>query len=163
MGENSSTFYLASFNTGLGQLSLVETEDNPTSDVLQKFQPTICKKRLPPSQTVHAQKIPKTHPLKQSTPAIQITNNVQQDPNDFVATSQSLDTGKKSFSCKLCAFNSLAKSKVIRHINLMHITQEDQFKCTLCDKTAKLKENMKKHYMGKHKLPEPLARAAVDT
>ncbi|XP_075242587.1 uncharacterized protein LOC142337286 [Convolutriloba macropyga] len=107
--------------------------------------------------------VPKIKKMNSQPPSpIQVTNNFQQDPNDFIATSQSLDTGKKSFSCKLCGFEVLSRSNLVRHINLKHISSNTEaIACTICDHTTRLKENMKKHYIGKHKLPEAMAKAAL--
>ena len=84
----------------------------------------------------------------------------EQNPADFVTSTQNLDTGNKSFKCKFCGYDYHERSKVTRHVPVKHITEGPVIKCNLCEYTAKLKFVMK-HYMGKHQLPESMADGAL--
>ena len=78
-----------------------------------------------------------------------------------MAAIQSLDNGKKSYSCKICGYSFHERSKVVRHVSLKHIAGGTVIKCNLCDHSSKLKADMKRHYMRKHSLPEATANAAL--
>ena len=93
--------------------------------------------------------------------APQQVTSFHQNPEDFVAASQDLDPGTKSFSCKLCGYSTKWRQHVVRHFNLKHITGGTVIKCNLCEHSTKLKADMKKHYMSKHGLPEAMAKSAL--
>ena len=96
-----------------------------------------------------------------SNTTVQLPEGVEQNPQDMISTSQCLETGKKTISCKLCLFQAPTKFQVLRHVKVRHMTGGMVYKCTMCEMTTKLKENLKQHYRRKHKLPEELARSAL--
>ena len=87
----------------------------------------------------------------------------KRNPDDFIGTMQSLDTGTKVFSCQFCGLQGSQKPNVRRHIVLKHIPEaKEDFKCITCGKTFSLKHTLKLHYLQGHEMPETLAKAALE-
>ena len=92
-----------------------------------------------------------------------VDTGFKRNPDDFIGTMQSLDTGKKIFSCQFCGFQGLLKTNVKRHVVFSHIPEaKDNFKCMTCEKQFAERRNLKAHYMQGHGMPENLAKAALD-
>ena len=93
---------------------------------------------------------------------IEIQPSFQQDPNDLMGTMQSLDSGEKIFSCKLCGLQGNKKPNVRRHIVLKHMQGlKDSFKCTVCEKEFSMKHHLMRHYMNCHNMNQKLANVAL--
>ena len=113
-------------------------------------------------------KVTKSEPVlsaMKATPKsqVQIQPDFQQDPNDMIATMQSLDSGRKVFSCKICGLQGLQKQNVRRHIILKHMQGLiASVSCSLCQKEFTLKSNLKAHYISAHNMPDNLAKAALN-
>ena len=102
--------------------------------------------------------------LKSSNSSVQIQPSFQQDPNDLVGAMQSLETGEKLFSCKLCGLQGKQRQNVRRHVVLKHMQSLiETVKCSICGKEFTLKSNLKSHYISAHGMPENLAKAAVNS
>ena len=93
-----------------------------------------------------------------------IQPDVQQDPNDLIGTLQSLDSGEKMFSCKLCGLQAKWKANVKGHVIRRHMQSlKETFACSMCDgKSFTSKQNLKLHYMKSHNMNEKVANAAID-
>ena len=100
--------------------------------------------------------------VKSPSNEMQIQPSFQQDPNDLIATTQSLDSGEILFSCKLCGLQAKWRTNVRRHIVLKHMQGlKESFKCTVCEKEFSLKHHLKGHYINSHNMNEKLAKAAL--
>ena len=89
----------------------------------------------------------------------------KRNPDDFIGTMQSMDTGKKVFSCQFCGLQGSQKANVRRHIVLKHILEaKEDFKCITCGKTFTLKHTLKLHYMylQGNEMLETLAKMALE-
>ena len=86
----------------------------------------------------------------------------QQDPNDLIGTMQSLDSGEKLFSCKLCGLQGKQKPNVRRHIVNKHMQSlQETYSCSLCEKSMTTRQSLKNHYMSSHGMNDKLAVAAI--
>ena len=174
LGKNQLQFFFANEDAGLGKVSISEQEHIEaleTSPQLKLILPAakaenFGSRKRPSQRNSKLAKAISEFQNQSKTPRIlsaaQQTspNFFQQDSIDFISASQSLDTGKSS-SCKFCCFEASLRQNLVRRVNLKHVLGTPSLNCTICEHTTKLKENMKKHYMGKHKLPEAMARAAL--
>ena len=87
----------------------------------------------------------------------------KRNPDDFIGTMQSLDTGSKVFSCQFCGLQGAQKANVRRHVVLKHIPEaKEELKCTICSREFNLKQHLKAHYMQAHSLSDGLAKAAMN-
>ena len=88
--------------------------------------------------------------------------NFQQDANDLVTAMQSLETGQKVFSCKMCGLQGKQKNNVLRHVVLKHMQGLKQnFRCIVCEKEFSLKHHLKGHLIKSHGMNEERAKAAI--
>ena len=159
--------FLARESYGIGSVAITRNfSKDDSSSLVPENKAKISHKNLKrPAQISHNEPRakPKVVPKQLITQSVinDSASGFQQNPDDFIATSQSLDTGKKSFSCKFCGFEAPVKARVVRHITLRHMTGGNVINCTICEYSSKLKENMKRHYIKTHKLPEAMARGAL--
>ena len=131
---------------------------NMKRQVIDKISPQ--KPKAP--KTVNQEKSKSNSSIKLITTAMKMQPSFQQDPNDVIATMQSLDSGEKVFSCKLCGHQAKLKPNIRRHIVLKHMEGlKESFKCTVCGKEFNLKHHLKGHYMSFHNMNEQLAKAAL--
>ena len=84
-----------------------------------------------------------------------------ENPGNFIETVLFPETGLKSYSCKFCGLQKGDRSNLRRHILFNHLSNVGMVSCNLCEHKSKLRGDMKKHYMGKHKLPEKMATLAL--
>ena len=70
--------------------------------------------------------------------------------------------GIKLFTCALCVYKTKKSSDVQRHCRAKHSEYFPSVDCTICDYSTTDKQKLKSHYMNGHKLPEVVAKAAVD-
>ena len=71
------------------------------------------------------------------------------------------NNGEKSLQCSFCGYQSTYLSAVKRHLEMKHMPSKVVFPCQTCQKTFKLKQDLKKHYMNIHKMPEPAAKTMI--
>ena len=147
--------------TPIGKVYFEEYQENSFLKPPKKVTQITRKRTHLPTSTVTSQK-PRSKPVIQPPNAIQVSANFAQKPSDFIETVQSLETGKKIFTCKFCGLQKNDKGNLGRHILTKHLSNVEMMKCTICDYTTKLKGNMKQHYITKHKLPGSLAQSAVN-
>ena len=115
-------------------------------------------------------KITKTSSFKQQpatsneNSSLQVQTSFQQDPNDMIGAMQSLESGEKVFTCKLCGLQGKQKANVRGHVIRKHMKSlKETFSCSMCDgKSFSSKQNLKHHYMRSHNMNEKVANAAID-
>ena len=88
----------------------------------------------------------------------------QQDPNDMIGTMQSLDSGEKVYSCKLCGLQGKQRTNVKMHVVRIHMKSlQSTFRCSSCHgKSFFDKRSLKNHYMRNHNMNEKVASAAIE-
>ena len=83
------------------------------------------------------------------------------DVSSLVNTVIRNDGQEKTFQCSFCTYNSTYISAVKRHIEIKHMPSKVLFPCQTCEKTFKMKQDLKRHYVNVHKMPEPAAKAMI--
>ena len=153
-------FLTSDFKSSVGKLSLSEFKGNVDFIKPANLAQSISRKR-PLITAVSANTKSKASNSVKNL-AETVNGTFVQKPADFIEAIQSLETGKKTFTCKFCGVQNQDKGNLGRHVLTKHLSDVVVIKCTLCEYSAKLKGNMKTHYMSKHKLPESLAISAVN-
>ena len=89
-------------------------------------------------------------------------NGFQRNPESFIGTMQSLDTGERVFTCQFCGLQGAQKGNVKKHVIQKHIPEaRETFKCEACGKDFTTKDNLKTHYIKIHKVPENMVKTAM--
>ena len=154
------------FSAVIGNFSIIERQnlDNPLQALVQSqsilknnFRKRTRNTAPKPDRIVKAECIRKPDEVSN-----QLSPHFTQKPSDFIETVQSLETGRKMFTCKFCGIQNSDRGNLGKHILFKHLSNVPMIKCNLCDYESKLKGNMKIHYMKKHKLPENMATGALN-
>ena len=116
------------------------------------------------SKTAKPQSFNQPSVAKPGNASVQIQPAFQQDPNDLVGTMQSLDSGEKVYSCKLCGLQGKQRTNVKMHVVRIHMKSlQETFACSMCEgKSFTDKRNLRKHYMRSHNMNEKVANAAIE-
>ena len=150
------------FNSVVGKISITERLKMQAGFVQQQSKapiPSGDRKRISSQAPKMTQKPKIIRSLPDNPP--NVSSDFTQKPSDFIETVQSLETGKKMFTCKFCGVQNSDKGNLGKHVLLKHLSNVPMIKCNLCDYESKMKNIMKRHYMGKHKLPENMASSAL--
>ena len=107
------------------------------------------------------------NPKVVSTAQIQTSSNetviqAKVDVSSLVNTVIRNDGQEKTFQCSFCTYNSTYISAVKRHIEIKHMPSKALFPCQTCEKTFKLRQGLKRHYLDVHKMSEIATRALIN-
>ena len=170
-------FQNANSSSSCGCLTVSKnTESNGSAeieDTVNSVLPAKSYVKRPANNVIKTQSIPKhvkkgvvVSPVVKSAPVesnFGSQSNLQRNPDNYIETMQSLDSGKRMFSCQFCGFQGPKKDNVKRHVILKHIPEaKEELKCSMCSKEFNLKQHLKAHYMHSHKLSDGLAKAAMN-
>ena len=124
----------------------------------EKFKPKSARLNTPKN---HAKRVAPKQPITMASNE-QIQSGFQQNPGDLIGVLQSLETGEKIFSCKLCGQQGKQKVNIERHVVVKHMQHlKETFQCSICERTLSSKYKLKGHYMSAHNMNEKLATAAL--
>ena len=90
------------------------------------------------------------------------TSGFQRNPDSFIGTMQSLETGEKVYTCQFCGFQGSQRGNVKKHVVVKHIPEaKENFRCQTCGKDFTTKGILKTHYIKVHNMPENMVSAAM--
>ena len=117
------------------------------------------------TKTVPA-KVPKTMPSFQPKETSVSSNlgvppSAQVSASDMIKVMQDFQTKKKSFCCIVCKYETPHQGTIKRHVETKHMPQAPSLNSLQCPRSFNLKQNLKTHYMKKHGLLEPAAKAML--
>ena len=95
-------------------------------------------------------------------PDIVEASGFQRNPDSFIGTMQSLETGEKVYTCQFCGLQGSQRGNVKKHVIVKHIPEaREEFKCETCGKEVSSKDKLKNHYIKIHNVPENMVKAAM--